>query len=329
VKGAPTAIPTVSVVIPTYRRRERLALLLDALATEAAAEVIVVVNGADDGSMAMLEARAASDPKLRPIQVAAAGQVLALQTGVEAACGEVVLLLDDDVLPEPGLVSRHAERHSAERDLVQLGYMPVAIPRPRRPGQYPVDLYARAYERVCDEYEEDPSAILRGLWAGNVSIRHSDCVRVGLRGGERRSDGYEYHEDRDLGLRCLRAGLHGAFDRRLRARHLYERTPASFLAVSRNSGASRARVHREHPDAIDPIPGDFFERAVPQPGRTLVHLSRRRPLQAPIRGLLRLLIRCAGAIRFFKLESHLGYVLGTIEQQRGAMSAGFGTERDE
>lgn len=324
----PAATPTVSVVIPTHRRRERLPLLLDALAVEDATEVIVVVNGGDDGSVALLEERAGREPALRPLVIEPAGQVRAMQAGVEVAGGEVVLLLDDDVIPEPGLVSGHAERHSADRDLVQLGYMPVAIPHPRRAGQYPVDLYARAYERVCGEYEDDSGAILCGLWAGNVSIRRSDCLRVGLHSDERQSDDYEYHEDRDLGLRCQRAGLHGAFDRRLRARHLYERTPDSFLAVSRNSGASRARVHRAHPDSIDPLLGDFFERVVPQPGRLLVRLSRRRHLQAPIRRLLQLLIRFSGAIRFFRLESHLGYVLGTIEQQRGAMSAGFGA-RDE
>jgi glycosyltransferase involved in cell wall biosynthesis len=323
----PTPTPTVSVVIPTHRRRERLPVLLDALAAEGAAEVLVVVNGADDGSMAMLEARARNDPVLRPIHIETAGQLLALQTGVEAASGEIVLLLDDDVIPEPGLVAGHAKAHSADRNLALLGYMPVAIPHPRRPGQYPVDLYSRAYERVCGEYEDDPSAILRGLWAGNLSMRRSDCIKVRLHSDERKSDGYEYHEDRDLGLRCQRAGLHGAFDRQLRARHLYERTPDSFLALSRNSGASRARVHREHGDSIDPLPSDFFEQVVPQPGRLLVRLSRRRRLLGPVRSSLRLLIWIAGAIRFFRLESHLGYVLGTIEQQHGAMSAGFGAAR--
>lgn len=325
--SASTTTLTVSVVIPTYRRREQLPALLDALAGEGAAEVIVVVNGADDGSMALLEARAAGDPALRPIYVETAGQLLALQTGVEAATGEVILLLDDDVIPEPGLVSGHAEHHGADSNLVLLGYMPVAIPHPRRPGQYPIDLYSRAYERVCGEYEDDPGTILSGLWAGNVSIRREDCIRVGLHSDEKRSAGYEYHEDRDLGLRFQRAGLHGAFDRGLRARHLYERSPDSFLAVSRNSGASRARVHREHADSIDPLPGDFFEQVVPQPGRLLVRLSRRSRLRAPIRALLRLLIWIAGAIGFFRLESHLGYVLGMIEQQQGAMSAGFGATR--
>jgi glycosyltransferase involved in cell wall biosynthesis len=320
-----SALPTVSVVIPTHRRRERLPILLDALAEEAAVEVIVVVNGGDDGSMELLEERADAEPALRPLSLEEAGQVLAMQAGVEAATGDVVLLLDDDVIPEPGLVAGHAERHRDDRDLVVLGYMPVAVPHPRRAGQYPVDLYARAYERVCAEYEQDPDTILRGLWAGNVSIRRSDCVRVGLHPDQRPSGGYEYHEDRDLGLRCERAGLHGAFDRGLKARHLYERTPDSFLRVSRNSGASRARVHREHAESIEPLPDDFFEKTVPQPGRTLVRLSRRRRLRAAIHPMLALITHVAGALRLFRLESHLGYVLGTIEQQQGAMSAEQGS----
>jgi len=316
----PISTPTVSVVIPTHQRRDRLPILLDALEGEAAMEVVVVVNASDDGSLELLEERAARDPRLRPMSIEEAGQVLALEAGVERARGEVILLLDDDVIPEQGLVAGHAERHQGQQSLVVVGYMPVAAPQPRRRGQYPVDLYSRAYERVCKEYEHDPGAILRGLWAGNVSLRRSDCIRVGLNPAER-SDGYEYHEDRDLGLRCEAAGLDAVFDRRLRARHLYERTPASFLSTSRNSGASRASVHRQHAEAIGPLPDDFFARVVPQPGRLLVRLARLRPLYRPVRAALRLLTNLAGALRLFRLESHAGYVLGTVEQQRGAMSA--------
>jgi glycosyltransferase involved in cell wall biosynthesis len=323
--SAPT--PAVSVVIPTHRRRDRLPILLDALEGEAAKEILVVVNGADDGSLELLEERAARQANLRPVAIDEAGQVLALQAGVERAGGDVVLMLDDDVIPERGLVAAHAESHRGQESLVVVGYMPVAAPRPRRRGQYPVDLYSRAYERVCGEYEHDPSTILRGLWAGNVSIRRSDCIRVGLSPPERASDGYEYHEDRDLGLRCEAAGLDAVFDRRLRARHLYERTPDSFLRTSRNSGASRAAVHRQHAEAIGPLAGDFFQRAVPQPGRLLVRLSRIRPLYRPVRAVLRLLTGIAGALHLFRLESHLGYVLGTVEQQRGAMTADGGGAR--
>lgn len=326
-------LPSVSIVVPTYRRRKRLPELLDALVAQRAVEIIVVVNAVDDGSMQLLADRAREETRLRAEFVAEPGQTVALQRGVELAGGEVVLMLDDDVVPEPDLAEGHAGHHANDDGLVVLGYMPVARPPRRRRGEFARELYAADYERACAEYERDPEAILRGLWAGNVSIRREDCLRVGLRAGPGMPAGYGYHEDRDLGLRCRAAGLRGVFDRRLRARHLYEKTPGQFLDAARSSGATRAAVHAAHQEEIGPLAEDAFEHAVPQPGRTLVRWARGRA-HAPIRALLRATAALAGSLRLFRVETHAGFVLGAIEQQRGAdeqrqSAASLGEGREE
>jgi glycosyltransferase involved in cell wall biosynthesis len=315
----PSPHPSVTVVIPTHNRRDRLATLLDALEPEGA-EIVVVANACEDGSPELLEARAQRSELLKPVSIEQAGQLLALQTGVELARGEVVLLLDDDVIAEPGLVAGHAAHHAEAQGLVVLGYMPAVLPEPRRPGAYPVDLYAQAYERVCNEYEEDPETILQGLWAGNVSLRRSDALRVGLLPDQPLVEGYGYHEDRDFGLRCAAAGLRGVFDRRLLARHHYERDPASFLRTSRNSGATRFAVHDRHLSQGSLTP-DFFERTVPYPSRLLVRCARRRGAYRVIQGFLKGVVAIAGRLGLFRLETHAGYVMGTVEQQRGALEA--------
>jgi glycosyltransferase involved in cell wall biosynthesis len=317
-------LPTVSVVIPTHNRSPRLPELLDAVLPQAAAEIIVVVNACEDGSLQLLEERAAEEPRLRPLFVAEPGQTLALQAGVEAARGEVVLMLDDDVLPEPGLVEGHARHHAGAEGLVVLGYMPVASPARRRRGEFAAALYSHDYESACERYERDPNSVLTGLWAGNVSIRRSDCLRVGLRAKAGMPDGYGYHEDRDLGLRFQAAGLRGIFDRRLRARHLYEKTAEGFLRAARSSGATRAAVHANHADAVGPLPADFFAQAAPLPGRLLVRLARHDGAYRPVRSLLRAIAAVAGALRVFRVETHAGFLLGLVEQQCGAEEAGAG-----
>jgi glycosyltransferase involved in cell wall biosynthesis len=316
--GASPPLPTVSVVVPTHNRRDRLPALLEALEASSALEFVVAVNGRDDDSLELLEARAEREPRLRPTFVPEPGQMRALRAGVELGRGEVVLMLDDDVVPEPGLVEGHAHLHAAGEHRVGLGYMPVLKPRRRRRGQYPIEIYSRSYELACDEYERDPTAVLRALWAGNVSIRPADFLRVAAT-GERGE--YGYHEDRDFGLRCEQAGLEGVFDRRLLARHHFDKTPQAFLAASRDSGRTRAEVHAAHPEAVGPLAEDSFALAVPQPGRTLVQLARSELLYPPIQGALRAMAWIAGSLRLFRLETHLGYVAGTIEQQRGARAA--------
>jgi glycosyltransferase involved in cell wall biosynthesis len=50
--------PTVSVLVPTRNRGKRLPELLDALSSEPVSEMVIVVNGSQDGSLGILEERA-------------------------------------------------------------------------------------------------------------------------------------------------------------------------------------------------------------------------------------------------------------------------------
>jgi glycosyltransferase involved in cell wall biosynthesis len=309
--------PKVSVVVPTYQRADRLPPLVDAiLADDAVSEAVIVVDGSTDGSFEYLRERAAEDDRLVPVLTPNGGDTAARSAGVERATGEVVLMLDDDVLPAPGLAGGHA-RHHAERDgLVVVGYMPVAA----NGAAFTADLYSQDYERACLEYERDQDAVLKGLWAGNVSMRRDDCLRVGLSSPAFRG----YHADRDFGLRCLEAGLTGVFDRRLRAEHWYDRGVDAFLRDAYSSGQTRYLAHRLHAGATGPLPQDFYEDGLPALSRRLVRASRRPLGHRATVALLRFVLAVAGLVRLHSVERHAGYVLGAIEGQRGALDAAQG-----
>ena len=67
-----------------------------------------------------------------------------------------MLLLDDDVEAEPGLVAGHARHHARRDDLAVLGYMPPVPPQRGDPDAFSVLLYAEAYEGRCESYEAGP-----------------------------------------------------------------------------------------------------------------------------------------------------------------------------
>jgi glycosyltransferase involved in cell wall biosynthesis len=313
--------PQVAAVIPTHARRERLPELLDAVLAEPFAEVLVVVNGEDDGSLALLQKRASEDERLRPLSIEAASKPAAVTKGVEEASSEVVLILDDDVLPRPGLAEGHARRHAAGSGLVIVGYMPVARLPHRRRGEFGTELYSRAYERVCAEYEADPTCILQGLWGGNVSLRRDDALRINSNGADTDTRRHLRHEDRDFGLRCAGLGLKAVFDRDLLAEHRHRISPQRFQATMRNSGRARWAMHRVHSDALGPLAEDFFFREVGFPGRPLVRLSRRRWAYKPVHALLGAIADLAGRLRIFRVETHAAWLLGVVEQQQGAFEA--------
>jgi glycosyltransferase involved in cell wall biosynthesis len=306
-------LPTVSVVVTTYRRAGRLAeTLAPVLADPATTELVVVADGGGDGTEQVVAAMAAGDPRVRLVTPPHGGQRLAQAAGVEAATGEVVLILDDDVVAGAGLVSGHARHHRDRRGLVVVGYMPCRQPRGGRGVPALTRLYSEEYESHCAEWERDPATVLGGLWGGNVSLRRSDCLAVGF-------TPWPYaHDDRDFGLRCLRAGLVGVFDRGLRAEHRHERSARQFLANARSFGAGRALLHRAHGDLLGPLDEEADLGHVPAALRPLVDRLAVPGRSGLVTRPLLALARMARAAHAAALESAAYRLARRIELRVGA-----------
>jgi GT2 family glycosyltransferase len=306
------SLPSVSAVIATYQRRDLMAHAVRAVAADPyVSEIVVVVDGSPDGSYELLTGMAAEDPRIRPVWRENGGEAAARQSGVETATGDVVLLLDDDVIAGPGLARGHAAVHAHTAGTVVLGYMPTRRPAVRRPGGFTTDLYADEYEAQCRRYESDPSTVLRNFWAGNVSMRRADALRVGLLGGGPRLG---YHGDQEFGLRCLRAGLTGVFDRGLVAEHHHERDVDAFLRQARSAGAARHALERLFPDLI---PAGALRDALPLPVRAAVAAGAAPGLYPVAAPVLRWNIRRAGQRRLWRVESGLARYLRQVELRRG------------
>jgi GT2 family glycosyltransferase len=313
-------LPSVSVVMPTFNRRRLLPGVVEPLlADDAAAEVIVVVDGCDDGSYEWLVARAGDSPQLRPLWIENRGENGARAAGIRAAQGDVVLLLDDDVRAAPGLARGHAVHHAAVPGLVVVGYMPPELPPERRPGDFTTRLYAREYGRLCRSYEQDADTVLMNLWAGNVSMRREDALRVIVAADP---PALAYHADRELGLRCRDAGLRGVFDRSLRAAHLHTRSLDGFARDARAQGAGRIALHRLHRGSLGPHSPEWITHGAPAPARGLLRLCRRPRAGRATAATLRWITAQAGRARAFRLEELSGRLLRRVEQQRGALAAG-------
>ncbi len=235
--------PPISVVIPLRRGAHVAAQVRASLAADAA---VAEVLGVEDAGGGPNEAR---------------------QRGCEQATGEVVLLLDADVVPGTGLASGHAAHHAAREGLVVAGPMPVPSPHGA-----PARLYADAYDRWRQDVERDPAVLLRRLWGGNVSLRRADALRVGV--DEPAMRGLR-HEDRELGLRLAAAGLAGVFDPALTAEHRYERDLASFCADCRAEGAGLVALHRLHPE-LGPVQLHGTFRAIARPGISMALIAMLR-----------------------------------------------------
>ncbi len=304
-------LPSVSVIMPTYKRRDRVAAAISAIAADPyPMEIILVVDGADDGTLELAQEMARTEPRLRPFWQTNRGQEAARQTGLEEASGDVVLFLDDDVIAGKGLARGHAQVHARVPHAVVVGYMPTVPPGRREPGNFSTVLYAHEYELACEQYDADPSSVISQLWAGNMSLRREDAVRVGVEGTAQ----LVRLEDREFGLRCAQAGLTGVFDRSLAAVHSHSRDLASFAKEALALGESRRRLGELYPEYVgtnDPR-GDLSWAV-----RAVVGVAAAPGLHRLSRTVLFHGSRLAGRSRAWAPEMALGRLLRQVELVRG------------
>jgi glycosyltransferase involved in cell wall biosynthesis len=116
--------PAVSVVMPTHNRADAIGLTLDQLALQTGLqgefEVIVVDDGSTDDTENAV--RGVLRPfELRYVKQACRGAAAARNAGVAQARAPIILFLDSDVVPDPGLLRAHVETHTQASDQLIIG----------------------------------------------------------------------------------------------------------------------------------------------------------------------------------------------------------------
>ncbi len=221
----------LSVVIPTFNRKDSLRLTLDGLARQTypqdCFEVVVVSDGSTDGTVDFLAAYAAPYA-LRPLTQSNAGPARARNRGVQEATGDVIVFLDDDVEPVPDFLALHAARHIGSDETVVIAPM---LPDPALHGREPAWI---AWEHAM--LEKQYTAWRTGEWggcgphhfySGNSSLRRAHLIAVG--GFDEQ---FPRQEDVELAFRLERErGVRFVYEPAARGLHRPRRSFASWLAV--------------------------------------------------------------------------------------------------
>jgi GT2 family glycosyltransferase len=316
---SPNGRPRLSVVVPTHHRRDQVLALVDAMVDDPAVfEIIVVVDGGTDDTFAALKVLANDVPVLRPVWQQHAGAGAARQNGVERARGDLVLLLDDDVEPEPGLATGHLAAHLSDPGRVVVGALPLAARRDRNVHSVVEEVYAVDYETCCADYRRNPATVLEHLWAGNISLERSQALSVGIRDAEFDLL-FSSFEDRDLGLRIRAAGIAAIFREDLRATHHHRRTLRGYLRDSVRQGKAMVLLRDRYP-AEEPEPtARQITGRFPPPTRLLVLLAIRYPngVGRAITGALLFISHVTGLVHLRNLQRPFVVLLRRVGQARG------------
>lgn len=252
---------TLAVVVPTQGERVSLDTTLARLAAqrEPGPFEVLLVADATTAEPAALEGRlAASGLAGRVLRAPRPGASAARNAGWRAASADVVLFLDDDVWPDPGLIAAHRAVHDAETDL-GVG----AVGRLRWAAGRRVTPFMRWVEQgVAFDTGGLAAVQTTGWWhlyTYNCSLKRTALAAVG--GLDEEGFPFRY-EDLDLGRRldtALPGGLRLRVPEAASAEHDQAMTLTEWEGrIDRIARAERRFVAR-HPE----VPPHFHDRFAP------------------------------------------------------------------
>lgn len=195
--------PEVSLVIPTHNRSELLEKLLLALLQQTIPpedfEIVVVADGCTDNTVEIVELFK-ENLQIHLIEQPAQGQASARNVGASKSVGKLLVFLDDDIEPQPQFLEAHVRAHSENKRIVVIGYYPPLLET--QTGYLRTEL--RSWWESAFQKMRQPGHRFNysDFVSGNFSISAKIFNEVGGF-----NPIYRVHEDYELGIRLLLAGV--------------------------------------------------------------------------------------------------------------------------
>jgi GT2 family glycosyltransferase/glycosyltransferase involved in cell wall biosynthesis len=256
----------VSIIIPTFNRREILLRCLEALACQtypaAQFEVLVCDDGSTDDT-ALKVAQLATPYRLVYLHQDNAGPAAARNLGLPRARGEIILILNDDAIAAPDLVARHVQAQTRlHQKRVKAAVLGIFTPKREELSSPFLELYHQSdvnfrYRKMQPHQFYD----YRHFWTCNLSLPRTAFEVAGLF-----DEDFWAAEDIDLGYRLEQHGYQIYYDPSCQAEHDHPFDFKAFCPHRVLVGRNLVLLAKKHPEitaAVTDLPGlDDGERRV-------------------------------------------------------------------
>jgi GT2 family glycosyltransferase len=199
----------ITVAIPTYNRGAIVAETVRRLfALDPPPEAIIVVDQSAEENRPLSQWH--RQGRIQLIRLKLPSIPHAMNEALLAATTPVVLFLDDDVEPAPGLIAAHARAHADESIWAVVGQI-------LQPGETPQH-FDQPEDDLDFHFNHDTGRSVANVMAGNLSVKREHSIDVG--GFDENFVGVAYRFETDFALRLIAAGGKVWFSPEAGLRHL-------------------------------------------------------------------------------------------------------------
>jgi GT2 family glycosyltransferase len=206
----------VTVAIPTFHRGTILVETIDLLLGLPVPPDEIVVVDQTPAHPPDVEARLAGYTGIRLIRLPQPSIPHAMNVALAEASSEIVLFVDDDVVPSEDLIRAHAEAH---RDPSVWAVVGQVLQPGESPGHFDeATLRAGAIRDLEFRFNHDAACDVGNVMAGNLSVRRERALAIG--GFDENFVEVAYRFETDFALRVLAAGGRIRYEPGATLRHL-------------------------------------------------------------------------------------------------------------
>jgi glycosyltransferase involved in cell wall biosynthesis len=200
----------ITVVIPTYNRKDTLKKCLNAVFNQsypkAGYEVIVIDDGSTDGTEGLVSSLLNDSPcTLRYFKQEHKGPAAARNVGIKSAYGKIILFIGDDIIATPTLLDEHIKWHKdySNDNVAVLGYVTWS-------PEIKITPFMRWLEKsgvqfgysLIEKYDDVPYNF---FYTSNISMKRKFLLENN--GFFDEEFPYAAYEDIELGYRLKKAGM--------------------------------------------------------------------------------------------------------------------------
>ena len=237
----------LSVVIATCNRDEQLGQALESLSRQSVAsglfEVIVVDNGSNDSTEAVVQNYLKEQPHWRYVRETKPGAAAARNTGVRACRTPIVLFLDDDIVADRELIEQHLQSQQESSTVAVLGVVRFPWKGTESPFFRCLSRHPELYQSF--QFPDSQNVPFQYFYTCNLSLPRSFFDQGNRFDEEFTASGFE---DTELGYRFVNAGFRIVFNEKASALHNVRTTFEQFSRKRYASGQWARRFIGKYPE---------------------------------------------------------------------------------